>query len=60
MSDYGPTPHHRRQLEIAEAEFAEILPDLKQLLEVELPALEAKMEDEKAPWSPGRPLPEVN
>ena len=60
MSDYGPTPNHRRQLEIAETEFAEILPELKALLEVDLPALETKMEAEGVPWSPGRPLPDVN
>jgi len=60
QSDYGPTATHRRAFEIAEAEFAEILPELKQLIEVELPALEAEAEAEKVPWSPGRPLPEVN
>jgi photosystem II stability/assembly factor-like uncharacterized protein len=60
MSDYGPTAHHRRQLEIAETEFAELLPVLKQLLEVDIPAFEAEMEAAGVPWSPGRPLPEVN
>jgi photosystem II stability/assembly factor-like uncharacterized protein len=60
MSDYGPTPHHRRQLEIAETELAAILPQLTRVLEVEIPALEAKMEAARVPWSPGRPLPEVN
>ncbi len=60
QSDYGPTPHHRRQLEIAETEFAGILPELKQLLEIGLPALEAEMEAAGVPWSPGRPLPGVN
>ena len=58
QSDYGPTPTHRRAFEIAATEFAEILPELKQLLEVDLPALEAEMEAAKVPWSPGRPLPE--
>jgi photosystem II stability/assembly factor-like uncharacterized protein len=60
QSDYGPTATHRRSFEIAQAEFAEILPELKQLIEVDLPALEAEAEAEKVPWSPGRPLPEVN
>jgi photosystem II stability/assembly factor-like uncharacterized protein len=57
QSDYGPTPTHRRALEIAETEFSGILPELRETLEVELPALEAKMEAAGVPWSPGRPLP---
>ncbi|MGD8439806.1 MAG: glycosyl hydrolase [Holophagae bacterium] len=58
QSDYGPTATHRRQLEIAEQEYAALLPQLRQLLEVDLPALEAKLEAAGAPWTPGRPLPE--
>jgi len=60
QSDYGPTTTHRQAFEIAQIEFAEILPELRQLIEVDLPALEAEAETEKVPWSPGRPLPEVN
>jgi photosystem II stability/assembly factor-like uncharacterized protein len=58
-SDYGPTAMHRRNFEIASQEFAALEPKLRQLLEVDLPALEAKMEEAGVPWSPGRPLPEV-
>ena len=32
---------------------------LRQLLEVDLPALEAQMEAAGVPWTPGRPLPDV-
>jgi photosystem II stability/assembly factor-like uncharacterized protein len=60
QSDYGPTANHRRQLEIAESELAALLPKLKQLLEVDIPAFEAEVEAAGVPWSPGRPLPEVN
>jgi len=60
QSDYGPTATHRRAFEIAETEFSQILPELKQLLEDDLPELEARMEDARVPWSPGRPLPTVN
>jgi hypothetical protein len=60
MSDYGPTATHRRSFEIATEQFAELEPRIRQLLEVELPALEAKMETAGVPWTPGRPLPEVN
>jgi hypothetical protein len=58
-SDYGPTAMHRRNFEIASQEFSALEPKLRQLLEVDLPALEAKMEEAGVPWSPGRPLPEV-
>jgi photosystem II stability/assembly factor-like uncharacterized protein len=57
MSDYGPTATHRRAFEIATEEFGALEGDLKQVLEVDLPALEAKMEAAGVPWTPGRPLP---
>jgi hypothetical protein len=50
---------HRRNFEIASQEFAALEPKMRQLLEVELPVLEAKMEEAGVPWSPGRPLPDV-
>ena len=60
MSDYGPTATHRRAFEIARQEFGEIEVGLRQLIDVDLPALEAKMEAAGVPWTPGRPLPEIN
>ena len=42
---------------IAAEEFAAFLPELRQLIEVDLVALEARMEAAGAPWTPGR-LPE--
>jgi len=60
MSDYGPTATHRRVFEIARQEFGEIEVGLRQLIDVDLPALEAKMEAAGVPWTPGRPLPEVH
>jgi hypothetical protein len=57
MSDYGPTATHRRAFEIATEEFGALEGDLKQLLEIDLPALEAEMEAAGVPWTPGRPLP---
>jgi hypothetical protein len=59
-SDYGPTAMHQRAFEIATDEFATIEPQLRRLLETELPALETKFEDAGVPWTPGRPLPQVN
>jgi hypothetical protein len=56
-STYGPTPTHRRSLEIAEAELAGVRERLNGLLEQRLPAFERKLEAAGAPWSPGRPVP---
>ena len=39
---------------IAGDEFAEVLAGLKQVVEVDLQALEAAMEKAGAPWTPGR------
>jgi photosystem II stability/assembly factor-like uncharacterized protein len=59
MSDYGPTTTHRRAFEIARTEFATVESSLRQLIDVDLSALEAKMEASGVPWTPGRPLPTV-
>ena len=56
-TDYGPTAMHRRALEIAAEEFAAVEPEIQRLLEVDLPALEEKMEAAGVPWTPGRALP---
>ncbi|MFV2074183.1 MAG: glycosyl hydrolase, partial [Thermoanaerobaculales bacterium] len=57
LSTYGPTATHRRSLEIATEGFRDIRAGLASLLEVDLPALEKKMEAAGVPWTPGRPLP---
>jgi hypothetical protein len=49
----------RPKSSLAAEEFAVVEPELRQLLEVELPALEEKMEAAGVPWTPGRPLPSV-
>ncbi len=53
----GPTQTHRKNYEIAAEEFGEILDDLRQLIETDLPALERKLEEAGAPWTPGRGVP---
>ncbi len=58
QTDYGPTPTHRRALEIAVERFGALEPELRQLLEADIPAFEARAEAAGAPWSPGRRLPE--
>jgi len=47
-----------RNYEIAADGFTALRATLKQLLEIELPALQKQMEKANAPWTPGRGLPE--
>ncbi len=56
-STYGPTATHRRSFDIAGEEFAELRRDLDRLIEVDLPALEKKLEAAGVPWTPGRSVP---
>ena len=53
----APTASHRKNYEIAGAEFAETLEKLRPLLETELPRLHDALESAGAPWAPGRKLP---
>ena len=57
LSAYGPTPHHLESVRIAEEEFAGIRTRLNRLIEVELPALEKRLEAAGVPWTPGRAVP---
>ena len=59
MSTYGPTPNHRQTLDIAQEELAEVKAALAQLVDVDLPAFEAKLEDAGVPWTKGRAVPGV-
>jgi photosystem II stability/assembly factor-like uncharacterized protein len=52
-----PTATHRRNLEIAEADFAGFRQDLSAVIESDLPQLESDLEEAGAPWTPGRRLP---
>ncbi len=54
----SPTATHRRSYDIAAAALGEIYDDIRQLIEGDLPALEAKLEAAGAPWTTGRRLPE--
>jgi len=54
---YGPTETHRRNYEIAAEQFSAIHDELRTLIEVDLVALEDKLEAAGAPWTSGRRLP---
>jgi len=50
----NPTASHRRGYEIAAQQFTPLLAKLKQLVTVDLVALENQAEVAGAPWTPGR------
>ena len=52
-----PTATHRRNLEIATADFADLKADLRAWIEDDLANLESALEAAGAPWTPGRPIP---
>jgi len=54
----APTATQRQSLEVARSEFTELLGELAEELETELPAFEARLEAAGAAWTPGRKLPE--
>ncbi len=56
-STSAPTATHRRNYEIAAEEFSAIYDDLRQVIEVDLVALEDRLEAAGAPWTAGRKLP---
>jgi len=55
---YGPTPTHRKSLEIALEQFAELRKELDRLIGTDVPRLEADLEAVGLPWTPGRAVPE--
>jgi hypothetical protein len=53
-STSAPTETQREAYRIAGAAFEPVLEELRRLLEDDLPAIEAKLDDAGAPWTPGR------
>ena len=58
FSTHGPTPNQRETLTIAQEELREVKTALAQLVEVDLPALEEKLDAAGVPWTPGRRVPD--
>ncbi|MGQ8337581.1 VPS10 domain-containing protein [Sunxiuqinia sp. A32] len=58
-STSGITTTEKENFEILSAEFSPVLKQLKQLVEQDIPAIEAELNALNAPWTPGR-LPEWN
>ncbi len=58
LSTYGPTPNHQKTLAIAREELAGVKSGLAQLVGVDLPAFESRLDAAGVPWTPGRAVPE--
>ena len=58
-STEGPTDTHRQQYEIIVAEYQGVAEQVSQLLDIDLPALNAKLDAAGAPWTPGRKIPDI-
>jgi len=54
----GPTKTHEKLYKIVGEEFSEVLKQLKQVVEKDIPALNKKLDSAKAPWTPGRKIPD--
>lgn len=55
-STYGPTPTHKKSLEIAQKQLEELQEDLKRIVNVDIPALEKDLKAAKAPYVKGAGL----
>ena len=59
-STTGPTGTHRAQYDIVLAEYEEVIDDLRKIIEDDLPAMNEKLDDAGAPWTPGRGIPDLD
>ena len=58
-STYGPTPTHRKSLDIAKEELNEIKAELETIMTGKIPALEKKLIEMGSPWLEGNPIPDT-
>lgn len=56
-STYGPTPTHRRSLEIAQGQFEEIRQAMNEIITEKIPELERALQQAGSPWFEGQPVP---
>ena len=57
LATYGPTPMHKRSLEIAKDQFSKIKESMEKILYQDIPALEKDLINSGAPWVEGQVLP---
>lgn len=59
FSTYGPTPTHRKSLQWGQESFSDLRSQLNRVLTERIPAVEARLAEAGAPWTPGAPIPAV-
>jgi len=59
FSTYGPTPTHRKGVEIAESEFKALRARMNELTRKRIPAYEDALLQAGAPWVKGAPIPKM-
>ncbi|MHC4404898.1 MAG: WD40/YVTN/BNR-like repeat-containing protein, partial [Planctomycetota bacterium] len=59
-STYGPTKTHRQEFAIAQQQYQSLAPNVTRMLEVELVALQKKLDRAGVPWTSGRPIPTLH
>ncbi len=59
FSTYGPTPTHRKSLQWGQESFSELRSQLNRVLTERIPAVEDRLADAGAPWTPGAPIPPI-
>lgn len=57
LSTYGPTPMHRRSLDIAREQFTSLSINVHDILKNRIPAMEWDLQAAGAPWIEGQSLP---
>jgi hypothetical protein len=58
LSTYGPTQTQRMSLRLAQRQFDAVSEALKEIVDRQLPAIEAALDEAGAPWTPGRFIPQ--
>ncbi len=58
-STAGPTGTHRGQYDIIVEEYKDVIGKLLEITETELPAINKKLDEAGAPWTPGRGIPKI-
>ena len=58
-STEGPTGTHMQQYDIVVQEYEDVADKLKELIEADIPAINEKLDEAGAPWTPGRKIPEI-
>ena len=58
-STEGPTGTHMQQYDIVVEEYEQVADQLKELVETDIPALNKKLDEAGAAWTPGRKIPAI-